>query len=133
MEISKRRRSNALFEDSELVINETYNETYNEIVNSMNNININSNSQLLYQFNLKINDLEKKIDKINLIKNKENEELYKKIDIKMDKKIEELTKKIDDIFRDKEYTIDRLNEEIIYLKSKISEYENSHKTSDYYM
>ena len=57
MEISKRRRSNALFEDSELVINETYNETYNEIVNSMNNININSNSQLLYQFNIKINDL----------------------------------------------------------------------------
>ena len=125
MEISKRRRSNALFEDSELVINETY----NEIVNSMNNININSNSQLLYQFNLKINDLEKKIDKINLIKNKENEELYKKIDIKMDKKIEELTKKIDDIFRDKEYTIDRLNEEIIYLKSKISEYENYPKSN----
>jgi predicted HAD superfamily phosphohydrolase len=129
MEVTKRRRANALFEDPELVINETY----NEIVNNMSNLHINSNSQLLYQLNLKINDLEKKIDIMNLIKNEENEELYKKIDKKMDKKIEELSKKIDDIFRDKEYTIDRLNEEIIYLKSKISEYENSHKTNDYYM
>ena len=131
MEITKRRRSNALFEDPDI----TLNETYNGILNSMTNLNINSNSQLLYQINLKINDLEKKIDKINLIKNEENEELYKKIDIKMDKKIEELSKKIDDIFRDKEYTIDRLNEEITYLKSKISEYENCPKSnqSNYYM
>jgi len=131
MEISKRRRSNALFEDPDITINETY----NGILNSMTNLNINSNPQLLYQINLKINDLEKKIDKMNLIKNEENEELYKKIDIKMDKKIEELSKKIDDIFRDKEYTIDRLNEEITYLKSKISEYENFPKSnqSNYYM
>lgn len=132
MEITKRRRSNALSENHDIVINETY----NEIVNNMSNLHINSNSQLLYQLNLKMNDLEKKIDKMNLIKNEENEELYKKIDKKMDKKIEELTKKIDDIFRDKEYTIDRLNEEIIYLKSKISEYENcriSNNSNDYCM
>ena len=119
MEITKRRRANALFED-------------NEIVNTMTNLNINSNSQLLYQLNLKINDLEKKIDTFYLSRNEENE----KIDKKMDKKIEELAKKIDDIFRDKEYTIDRLNEEIVYLKSKISEYENypkSNHSNDYYM
>lgn len=121
MEINKRRRSNALSENHDIVIN--------EIVNNMSNLHINSNSQLLYQLNLKMNDLEKKIDKMNLTKNEENEELYKKIDKKMDKKIEELTKKIDDIFRDKEYTIDRLNEEIIYLKSKISEYENYPKSN----
>jgi hypothetical protein len=128
MEITKRRRANALFEDPELVLNEGY----NSIVNNMTNLNINSNSQLLYQLNLKINDLEKKIDTFYLSRIEENE----KIDKKMDKKIEELAKKIDDIFRDKEYTIDRLNEEIVYLKSKISEYENypkSDRSNDYYM
>ena len=124
MEISKRKRSNAFFKEDDIVINEEY----NSIINNMTNFNINSNSEL-YQLNLKINDLEKKIDKMNLIKNEENEELYKK----MDKKIQDLTKKIDDIFRDKEYTIDRLNEEITYLKSKINEYENSPRTNNYYM
>jgi TolA-binding protein len=124
MEISKRKRSNDFFKEDDILINEEY----NSIINNMTNFNINSNYEL-YQLNLKINDLEKKIDKMNLIKNKENEELYKK----MDKKIQDLTKKIDDIFRDKEYTIDRLNEEITYLKSKISEYENSPRTNNYYM
>jgi len=122
MDISKRRRSNAIHEEFEIITD--INEEYNNIINNMKKININNNDQLLQKLNFKIVDLEKKIDNIYLTKKEENE------------KIEKLSKKIDDIFRDKEYTIDRLNEEIIYLKSKITEYENyprSNNSNDYYM
>jgi predicted nucleic acid-binding Zn-ribbon protein len=109
MEFSKRKRTSNLLELEQ-----------NYVIDSMNNLTISSNSQLLQKLNLKINDLEKKIDETN----------------KLEKKIEDLNKKIDDIFRDKEYTIDKLNEEINSLKSRINEYENSPKynnRSDYYL
>lgn len=126
MELSKRKRSTQLFEDYEKEIKTDV--KFNDIINNMNNIDINNNNSLLYQLNLKMEDLEKKIEHIFLVKKEENNELHKKI--------EYLNKKIDDIFRDKEYTIDKLNEEINYLKAKINEYENCPKynnSNDYFL
>lgn len=127
MESSKRfKRSYSLSEDEGNAMQCNYdnqdcydNEEYNNLVENITSLNISSNTQLLQKLNSKINDLEKKIDKTN----------------KLEKKIEELNKKIDDIFRDKEYTIDKLNEEINSLKSRINEYENlpKYNRSDYYL
>ncbi len=92
---------------------------YNSIITNITDLKLNQNIyDLVVKLNKKIDSLEKKINGFNDIENKI---------INLDKKLHDIDKKFDNIFYEKEYIIDNLKDEIIHIKSELSENKNNSK------
>ena len=115
MEIGKLNKRKRCLTNNEL----EYNSDYENVINDINDIKINQNMyDMLIKLSKKIDTLEKKINNFNNLENKI---------ISLDKKIENIDKKFDNIFYEKEYIIENLKDEIIYIKSEFNENKNNSK------